>query len=338
MKFLATLISLAAFATSAVAEDKLWIEYAGKDGPGKGKRVVLLAGDEEYRSEEAMPMLARLLSERHGFTCTVVFSVNAANGEIDPKTNNNEPGIEVVDKADLVITSLRFRAWPDEQMKHFADYISAGKPVIALRTSTHSFSGLKGTYEKFNWNKAGGFGKAVLGETWVSHWGNHKKEATLGVIEPGAESDSLLRGVGQIFGDTDVYEAYPPADAKILVRGRVLQGMTADTAPADYKKKRATDKAEQGVNDPMMAVAWTRVNDNDFGKGNKVLCTTLGSSTDLANEGLRRLIVNAAYSFTGLEVPAKADVAIVGEFTPTFYGFDGHKKGVKPSTLAPSPR
>ena len=121
----------------------------------------------------------------------------------------------------------------------------------------------------------------------------------------------------------------------MLVRGQVLKGMTADTAPADYKKKRATDKAEQGVNDPMMAVAWTRVNDNAFGKGNKVLCTTLGSSTDLANEGLRRLIVNAAYSFTGLEVPAKADVAIVGEFAPTFYGFDGHKKGMKPSDLAP---
>ena len=334
MKLLSTFLSFAAFATTAFAEDKLWIDYAGKEGPAKGKRVVLLAGDEEYRSEEAMPMLARLLSERHGFNCTVLFSVNPA-GEIDPKTGNNEPGIEALDRADLVITSLRFRAWPDEQMKHFADYISAGKPVIGLRTSTHSFSGLKGAYENFNWNKGGGFGKAVLGETWVSHWGNHKKEATLGVIEPGAESHPLLRGVGQVFGDTDVYEAYPPADAKILVRGQVLRGMTADTAPADYQKKRANDKEEQGVNEPMMAVAWTRVNDNEFGKGNKVLCTTLGSSTDLANEGLRRLIVNAAYSFTGLEVPAKADVAIVGEFTPTFYGFDGHKKGVKPSDLAP---
>lgn len=334
MKLLSTFLSLAAFTTIAFAEDKLWIDYAGKEGPAKGKRVVLLAGDEEYRSEEAMPMLARLLSERHGFNCTVLFSVNPA-GEIDPKTGNNQPGMETLDKADLVITSLRFRAWPDEQMKHFADYISAGKPVIGLRTSTHSFSGLKGAYENFNWNKGGGFGKAVLGETWVSHWGNHKKEATLGVIEPRAESNPLLRGVGQLFGDTDVYEAYPPADAKVLVRGQVLKGMTADTAPADYKKKRANDKEEQGVNDPMMAVAWTRVNDNEFGKGNKVLCTTLGSSTDLASEGLRRLIVNAAYSFTGLEVPAKADVAIVGEFAPTFYGFDGHKKGVKPSDLAP---
>ena len=334
MKLLATFLALAAFATTALADDKLWIDYAAKDGPGQGKKIVLLAGDEEYRSEEALPMLARLLSERHGFTCTVLFSVNAA-GEIDPKTNNHEPGIEALDSADLIITSLRYRAWPDAQMKHFADYLAAGKPVIALRTSTHSFNGLKGTYERFNNGNGGGYGKAVLGEAWVNHWGNHKKEATRGVIEAGAENEALLRGVENIFGDTDVYEAYPPADAKILVRGQVLKGMTPDSAPADYPKKRATDKVEQGINDPMMPVAWTRVNDNDYGKGNKVLCTTLGSSTDLANEGLRRLIVNAAYAFTGLAVPAKADVAIVGEYAPTFYGFDAHKKGVKPSDLAP---
>lgn len=279
-------------------------------------------------------MLARILSERHGFACTVLFSINAA-GEIDPKTSSNEPGIEALDSADLIITSLRYRAWPDEQMKHFADYLAAGKPVIGLRTSTHSFNGLKGTYERYNNGQGGGYGKAVLGESWVNHWGNHKKEATRGVIESSAKTDALLRGVENVFGDTDVYEAYPPADAKILLRGQVLKGMMPDSAPADYQKKRATDKAEQGVNDPMMAVAWTRVNDNDYGRGNQVLCTTLGSSTDLANEGLRRLIVNAAFSFTGLEVPVKADVAIVGAFNPTFYGFDGHKKGVKPGDLAP---
>ena len=334
MKPLATFLSLASIALTVHAEDKLWVTYEGKDGPGKGKRVVLLAGDEEYRSEEALPQLGKILSQRHGFTCTVLFSVNAQSGEIDPKTGNNEPGIEALDKADLVITSLRFRAWPDEQMKHFANYIAAGKPIIGLRTSTHAFSGLKGEYSNFNWDNKGGFGKAVLGETWVSHWGGHKSQATRGVFEPDAKGDVILRGVESIFGDTDVYEAYPPADAKILVRGVVLKGMKPEDEPADYKKQRASDKQEQGVNEPAMAVAWTRVNDNAFGKGNKVLCTTLGSSTDLQNEGLRRLVVNAAYSFTGLEVPTKADVTVVGEFKPTFYGFDGHTKGVKPADHA----
>ena len=329
MRLLRIFLSASVLATTAFAADPQWITYEGKDGPGKGKHVVLLAGDEEYRSEEVLPMLGKLLSQRHGFTCTVLFAINKETGEIDPNTPDNLPGAEALDQADLVITSLRFRRWPDEQMKHFADYVKAGKPVIGLRTSTHAFSGIKGEFAPFN-----AFGKKVLGEGWVNHWGRHKSEATRGDIEPGAKDDVLLRGVSDLFGDTDVYEAYPPADAKILVRGVVLKGMKPGDEPADYKKKRATDKQEQGVNDPAMAVVWTRVNDDDFGKGNKVLCTTMGSATDFQNEGMRRLIVNAAYSFTGLEVPAKADVEYVDPYKPLFYGFNGYRKGLKVSDQA----
>ena len=328
MKLLRSLVLSLALAAFASAEDQ-WITYEGKSGPGKGKRVVLLAGDEEYRSEEALPMLAKILSQRHGFTATVLFAINKETGEIDPNTPDNLPGAEALDKADLVITSLRYRHWPDEQMKHFADYVKAGKPIIGLRTSTHAFNGIKGEFAPFN-----AFGKKVYGEGWVSHWGRHKSEATHGVIESGAKDDVLLRGVGDLFGDTDVYEAYPPADAKVLVRGVVLQGMKPGDAPADYKKKRATDKQEQGVNDPAMPVVWMRVNENDFGKGNKVLCNTMGSATDLQNEGLRRLLVNAAYSFTGLDVPAKADVEYVDPYQPLFYGFNGFRKGLKVSDQA----
>ena len=326
MKLLPVFLFAATLAATALADDGQWITYEGKDGPGKGKRIVFLAGDEEYRSEEALPMLAKILSQRHGFTSTVLFSISKESGDIDPNTPDNEPGIEALDRADLVITSLRYRRWPDEQMKHFADYVKAGKPVIGLRTSTHAFNGIKGDFAPFN-----AFGKKVYGEGWVSHWGRHKSEATRGVIEGGAKDDVLLRGVNDLFGDTDVYEAYPPADAKILVRGVVLKGMKPGDEPADYKKKRATDKQEQGVNDPAMPVVWTRVNDNEFGTGNKVLCTTLGSATDLQNEGLRRLIVNAAFSFTGLEVPAQANVEYVDAFKPLFYGFNGGRKSLKVS-------
>jgi len=74
------------------ADPQQFVTYEGKDGPGKGKHIVLIAGDEEYRSEESMPMLGRLLAERHGFTCTVLFSVDPKTGEISPKTANNTPG------------------------------------------------------------------------------------------------------------------------------------------------------------------------------------------------------------------------------------------------------
>jgi len=328
-------------AWSARAEEKTWLDFAGKDGPGKGKHVVLLAGDEEYRSEEALPMLAKILSERHGFDTTVLFSVED-DGHINANKGESLSHPEALDSADAIVMLLRFRHWPDEAMAHFDKAYLRGVPIVALRTSTHAFSYDKNSkFAKYGWGFGGpdwakGFGRQVLGETWVSHWGKHKSEATKGIIEPGAKDDPVLRGVTDIFGLTDVYEAEPKDDSKILVRGQVLQGMKPDAAPADYKKARF-DKVEQGVNSPMMPVVWTREVKNEDGKVNKVLTTTMGAAVDLENEDLRRMVINGVFWGLGLDVPAKADVTFVDEYRPSFYGFvkeflkDG--RGLKVSDL-----
>ena len=317
--------------TSSPAAD-LSVSYPRKAGPGGGKHVVLLSGDEEYRSEEALPMLGKILSQRHGFRCTVLFSVDP-DGTINPKASKSLSDPAALDTADAIVMSLRFRAWPDDVMSRFEKYLRAGKPIVALRTSTHAFNGLPkgGQWESWNYNNQGGFGKRVLGETWLTHWGRHKVEATRGVIEESQKGSPLLRGITGIFGDTDVYEAYPPADATILVRGLVVKGLTPDAAPADYRKPRSTDKQEQGVNNPPMAVVWTRLHKNEGGTTNRILTTTMGSATDLENEGLRRLVVNGVYWGLGLDVPARADVSYVDEYVPSFYGFDGFRKGLRPS-------
>jgi hypothetical protein len=313
--------------TPARGED--WMTYEGKEGPGKGKHLVFLTGDEEYRSEEGLPMLAKILSQRHGFKCTVLFALDE-DGTINPKKTASLPGAEALDSADAIVMLLRFRAWPNGPMKHFVDAYRRGVPIIALRTSTHAFS-LPGdsAYREFN-----NFGKRVLGEKWVNHWGRHKAEAMRGILEPSARDDPILRGVTDIFANSDTYEAYPPEDAKILVRGQVLKGMKPTDPPADYKKKRSTDRKEQGINDPMMPVAWTRLYKNKAGKTNRIFCTTMGAATDLESEGLRRLVVNAVYWGLGLEVPAKADVAYVDGYKPTMYGFNTHRQGIKPADLA----
>lgn len=330
MRSIAAIIFTAALSL-ATLHAKDWVEYAPKPGPGAGKHIVFLAGDEEYRSEEALPQMAKILSQRHGFKCTVLFSVNT-NGVIDPNNQASLTHSEALDTADAIVMLLRFRRWDADALKRFEGAFNRGVPVIGLRTSTHAFSGIpKGNPgEKWNWNNKGGFGKQVLGETWVSHWGNHKREATRGIIEASAKNEAILRGVEDVFGDTDVYEAAPPSDAKILLRGQVLKGMKPTDEPADYKKKTA-GKVEQGVNDPMMPVAWTREYKNDAGTVNKVLCTTMGSATDLQSEGLRRLVVNGIYWGLGMEVPARTNVDLVGEFKPTMYGFNGYIKNVKPS-------
>ncbi|HEX7260653.1 MAG TPA: hypothetical protein VF258_02470, partial [Luteolibacter sp.] len=174
------------------------------------------------------------------------------------------------------------------------------------------------------------------GEKWVSHWGKHKVEATRGVVESANASDPILRGVTDVFGDSDVYEAAPPADAKILMRGQVLTGMKPTDGPANYSKKRA-DGGQQGVNDPMMPIAWTREIKGDSGKTQRIFCTTMGAATDLASEGLRRLVVNGVFWAIGLDVPAKADVDVVGSFEPLMYGNNGFHKNVKPSAHALDP-
>jgi hypothetical protein len=329
MKALPVIAALA-LSTIAALGDQQWVTYEGKDGPGKGKHIVFLTGDEEYRSEEAMPQLAKILAQRHGFKCTVLFSIHPQTGAIDPKVKDNEPGLENLASADLCVMFLRFRAWPDEQMKHFVDYYLAGKPIIALRTSTHAFDypgNSQSPYAKYSWKAkewAGGFGKQVLGETWVAHHGDHKKEGTRGIIEDAAKGNPILRGVVDIFGDTDVYTAAPPPDSTILVRGQVTASLDPKSPPTTHTKK----------NEPMQPVVWLRERKNEAGKTNKILCTTMGSATDLKSEGFRRLLVNAAYAFTGLEVPTQADVGLVGDYQDTMYGFNGEKKGVKPADLA----
>ena len=318
-------------ASSLFAADHVVYEPAGV---AKGKHIVLLSGDEEYRSEESMPMLGKILSQHHGFKCTVLFSLGA-DGTIDPTAATSLSHPEALDSADAIVMLLRFRHWDDATTKKFEAAVNRGVPIVALRTSTHAFNGYAkdSPFAAWNWNHdTGGWGKKFLGETWVSHWGKHKVEATKGIIETANANHPVLRGVSDLFGNTDVYEAAPPADAIVLVRGQILQGMTADTPPASYKKVTAA-KVEQEVNTPMMPVAWLRAVKNDVGTENKILATTMGAATDLTNEGLRRLVINGVFWGLGLEVPEKADVAPIDDYTPTMYGFKGNKVGVKPESF-----
>jgi hypothetical protein len=302
----------------------------GASGPER-PHVVLLAGDEEYRSEEALPQLAKILSLRHGFRCTVLFSLND-KGEIDPDVQTHQPGLEALARADVVLLALRFRRWPEGQMRHFDAYLKSGKPIIALRTSTHAFDYTDGPFERYGWRSKtwpGGFGKQVLGETWLSHWGIHGRQATRGIPNPAAAGNPLLNGVEGVFGTTDVYEAHPPADAKVLLFGEVVEGMSPSD-PAARGRKVTVHGVERGLNEPMMPIAWTRLYRNEAGRTIRVYVCTMGAATDFQNEGLRRMAVNFVLAAAGRPVPPRADVTPVGEYRPSPFGFGGFKKGVKP--------
>ena len=330
------LLVLAFVSSSAFAAD--WLHLPAKAGSANGKKVVLVSGDEEYRTEETMPMLAKVLSQRHGFDCTVLFAINPDGGYIDANFQKNIPGTEALDAADLLIIGTRFRQLPDDQLAHFAKFLDAGKPVIGFRTATHAFSGSAVTGD-FKWAE---FGLKILGEKWVSHHGAHKKEGTRSVVVSSNGSNEVLRGVGEIFATSDVYGIanLDRTTATVLLQGAVTESL--DPASKNVAGAR---------NEPMMPLAWLREYTAPNGKTKgQAFCTTLGSSVDFADEDLRRMIVNAAYQLTGLKVPAKADVAVVDKFDPTFYGNlkneewkalnrkpDDYALGKSPSTGKPAP-
>jgi type 1 glutamine amidotransferase len=299
-------------------------------GKPKGKNVVLISGDEEYRSEESLPQLAKILSTHDGFRCTVLFAIDKKDGTINPEQLDNIPGLQALDSADLAVILTRFRDLPDDQMKHIADYVESGKPIIGMRTATHAFQ-IKSspTFAKYSWNNPdGGFGRVVLGETWIRHHGKHGRQSTLGVLNPKEIAHPVLAGIhdGELWSKTDVYEARLPlpGDSQVLVFGQVLSGMDSKGPP------------EPGaVNDPMMPIAWVKSYTGSSGKTARIFTTTLGTSEDLLTEANRRLMVNACYWALGLErqIQSKANVALVGVYHPHPFGFGTYVKGLKPEDL-----
>jgi hypothetical protein len=304
--------------------------YDGFEGPGQGKHIVFVTGDEEYRSEESMPQLAKILAVRHGFRCTVLFAINRETGEIDPETVDNIPGLEALATADLMVLFLRFRELPDDQMKRIIDYADSGRPIVALRTATHSFNYVKhpdSPYAKWSFRATGeyegGYGRQVLGETWISHYGRHQEESTRGLVAEGMEGHPIVRGCEDIWGPSDVYAITTLAgDSRPLVMGQVLTGMS----PGDLPN---TDK-------PLVPVAWMKTYTGAEGKASRVLTTTMGHGGDLQSEGFRRLLVNGCYWALGMEdvTPARSNVELVGEYDPNPIGFGGHKRGLRPGDHA----
>ena len=322
-----------------------WVTYEGPMGLGSGKHIVLVSGDEEYRSEEALPQLAKILSYRHGFKTTVLFAQHPSQlGVVNPNYRDHIDGTELLASADLLLIFTRFRALPDEQMKHFEDFLKSGKPVVAIRTATHAFEYGKKESNYAHWSNFydeagdfwdGGFGRAILGERWYTHHGHHKHQSTRGIIDPFVRNHPILRGIasGEIWGATDVYGVRLPlpGDALPLVLGQTVdrsgvydeQDLFYGLSPKD--NQIATSNPASGKdynpNDPMMPIAWTKSYQIPDGKKGFAFTSTIGSSVDLLNESVRRLIINAVLHLTGLEVPQKTVVDLVGDYQPTQFNF-----------------
>lgn len=301
------------------------VVYQGSSGPGTGKHIVMLAGDHEYRSEELLPALGRILARHLGFTVSVFFTLDSA-GFIQPGSSNIG-GLEALKSADLLVVALRFQDFPAAQMQHIADYLDRGGPVIGLRTATHAFRIANGPFAKYSWNYQGaeypeGFGEQVLGETWIAHWGTNHEQSSRIIPLASQASHPILRGVRDLHVQSGGYEAHPNEGSEVLAVGEILNGMTPDAA-ADPTK-------------PQLPVVWTRTYQGAGGQRGRVFTTTHGASEDLLNPGFRRLLVNGTLWALGMDgvITPDLEISFVGPYNPVTFSFDGYRRGVRPVDLA----
>ncbi len=301
--------------------------YEGEAGPGKGKHLVFIASDHEYKSEETLPALARILARHHGFKCTVLFGVNG-KGEIAPG-HSNVPGLEALKSADLMVVFTRFQNWPDDQMQHFVDYLARGGPIVGLRTATHGFQ-IPGNSKWAKYGNGyngddykGGWGRQVLGEKWAGHYGGNHQQSTRLDIVPEKKDHPILRGVKDMWAQCGGYKADPLKPSEVLAMAQPLKGMKPDSPPNESM--------------PPVPGAWIRSYKGKSGKEGRVFTSTYGASNDILSEGYRRLLINGCFWAAGLEdaIVADANVSFVGPFNPTWGKGGGRRKaGTKPEDLA----
>lgn len=312
-----------------VAADKRWLTYRGAEGlPGARKHIVLIAAEQEYRSEESLPMLARVLAKHHGFDTTVLFSLNE-DGHVDPTQESNGcgkdvqhdiPGLEHLARADAVVFSTRFMTLPAEQLARIISYLDSGKPILGIRTAKHGFSG---PFPYKIGKRRVRFGDDVLGGAFRGHYGGWHREGTRGILVDAQREHPILRGVCDIFGTSDVYRMYPkgkslPKTCTALVLGQPLKGLNPDDEPNEAK--------------PPLPVAWTNTWTTSKRAQARVFHVTMGSARDFRSEGLRRLFVNAVYWSLGLEasIDATRSVEPTKPYAPRKSGFNYEKLDVRP--------
>jgi hypothetical protein len=233
---------------------------------GRKPHVVFLVGEDAHKSEETLPAFAKALEDRYALRCTVLLTKDG------PTDRANLPGLEALAEADVAVFALRDRELPEQQMKLIRTYLGAGKPLVAIRTTTHAFS---------NWRE---FGPEVLGTGWKKHFGLASNTDVR--RDPGAGQHPILAGLDSAFPSRScLYEVVPlPKSAKPLLLG-------TSVGPGDGREDER----------PVQPVAWTIERQN-----RRAFCTTLGVPEDYRRGPFRHLLVNAIFWAMDRPLPKSA--------------------------------
>ena len=224
--------------------------------------VAILVSDDHYNADETLPEFAHELRDRWGCYVTVLHG----EGTSDIRS------IDELDAADVLVLYIRRLALPEEQLAKVRAFLAAGKPLVALRTSSHAFDirkpGPEGTAQ---WPE---FDAEVLGGNYTGH--AHRDHADSEVAPAdGAEGHPLLKGVEPaVWRSTSwLYFTAPLKDDTTLIQvGRI------------------PDRTEP--------LTWIR----NYGKA-RIFYTALGHRDDFDQPAFRRLLVNGIFWAMDREVP-----------------------------------
>jgi type 1 glutamine amidotransferase len=243
----------------------------------------------QSQATKQKPKLALVVSEfeYHTYETLPAFAQATFGGDFEIKSTVNSdeqfqeiPEIGILKDADVAILSIWRRTLPPAQLQVLRDYVTAGKPIVAIRAASHAFVTRDGkTPEgRESWPT---FDRDVLGCYYQGHHANYAKEGappTRVWVLPEAKENPLLAGIetGEFTVPSWLYKLQPlSAGAETLMMGRV-----ADRQPHE-------------------PVAWTYHTKD----GGRVFYTSLGSPDDFELPQFRQLLRNAAYWAADLPSP-----------------------------------
>ncbi len=233
----------------------------------KRPRVVFISAESEYGATETLPEFAHELKTKYGLYCEVLQGSPERSG----KDRHELTGLETLTNADLAVLFVRRRALRPEQMKYFRQYMNSGRPLIGLRTASHSFDTRGNAPAGYTeWTK---LDPEVLGGNYHGHHGSGPKCTV--TLAAKAKSHPILAGVELPFtSDGSLYEVRPLGKSTT----RLLIGTIPDKEPEP--------------------VAWT----NSY-KGARVFYTSLGHPDDFKNPEFRKMLINAVFWAIDKPVP-----------------------------------
>jgi type 1 glutamine amidotransferase len=288
--------------------------------------VVFVTGDEEYRSEESMPMLARMLHGHYGFKVTVCYALGK-DGTINPNDLENIAGLEAVDDADLLVLFTRFRKLPDEQLGHIVRFAESGRPMVGFRTATHAFRYGSGPHAA---DMDNAWPIKVFGQKWITHhghFGDGRELLTDVTVNPELRNHPILRGVKPFQAYSWLYHIEGGGDRLSGDCERLLMG----------RAKKTSHEKEINRYPITNPVAWTKTSPVGSGLPARVFFTTLGHPYDFKQEPMRKLATNGILWALGMDdkiPPEGARAELIGDYEPNNSGFgDKFKRGRRPEPI-----